>query len=726
VIVALALLLRSLDQTAPADTISLVPGLTITRSAVIRPGRYRLQPPAGDSVVIRIKGSAVTLDFQLASLVGTGPDALPDQAGGIGILVEGGRDVTIRRARISGFRVGILARKTRGLRLLDNDVSYNWKPRLWSGPGHESLVDWLTYHHNENDEWLRYGAGIYLAGVTGGLVRGNTATQGMNGLLLVRSDSLEIRDNDFSFLSGVGIGLYRSSWNRIVHNRAAYCVRGYSHGAYNRGQDSAALLLYEQSSHNVIAYNSMTHGGDGLFLWAGQTTMDSGTGGANDNLIFANDFSFAVTNGMEATFSRNRLIGNLVEGAHYGLWGGYSYQSEIRGNRLVGNTVGIAIEHGQENRILGNTFERDLTAIHLWSNPVEPSDWGYPKQRDTRSRDYRIEGNAFRHNGTALRIENTQRVAALGNRTLDVDTVLATKGDTAGFRMMPSKETSRSKLRRWGPDPTDPAAPPTATGPRRHFPGALGGRETILVDEWGPYDWRAPRLWPARLADSAAIGAPTPFVVLGPAGRWRLVRLRGATIDDSAGSVGDTVTITPTRATPVDWELELEYWGGPVVAPNGTVTAAGQPYRFRAERFRVPIDWTVSVFPFDSGSDPRSSSVGFETALGRPPALVRRDSLLDYQWSRSRLPGFPLERFGVVAKGEVELPAGDYQLITISDDGIRVWIDGTLVIDRWTPHESMVDRAPISPGAHRIRIEYYQVDGWLELRAEIRKRPPPS
>src|SRR5437868_14659228 len=37
---------------------------------------------------------------------------------------------------------------------------------------------------------------------------------------------------------------------------------------YTRGQDSADLLIYEQSAHNVIAHNSLTHGGDGVFLWA--------------------------------------------------------------------------------------------------------------------------------------------------------------------------------------------------------------------------------------------------------------------------------------------------------------------------------------------------------------------------------------------------------------------------------------------------------------------------
>ena len=78
----------------------------------------------------------------------------------------------------------------------------------------------------------------------------------------------------------------------------------------------------------------------------------------------------------------------------------------------------------------------------------------------------------------------------------------------------------------------------------------------------------------------------------------------------------------------------------------------------------------------------------------------------------------------VAAEGTVDLPKGaDYDLVGISDDGIRVWIDDKLAIDHWSPHESAVDLAEIKPGKHRLRVEYYQVDGWLELRVEIRRRP---
>src|SRR5207247_2983301 len=152
-----------------------------------------------------------------------------------------------------------------------------------------SLVDWLSFHHNEKDEWLRFGAAIYLQDVTGADLRNNTAVDGMNGLMLVRSTGVVVRDNNFSFNSGLGIGLYRSSDDTIVHNRLDYDVRGYSHGVYSRGQDSAGLLIYEQSCRNIVADNSLTHRGDGVVLWAGHTTMDSRSGGATANLFSGND-----------------------------------------------------------------------------------------------------------------------------------------------------------------------------------------------------------------------------------------------------------------------------------------------------------------------------------------------------------------------------------------------------------------------------------------------------
>ena len=527
----------------------------------------------------------------------------------------------------------------------------------------------------------------------------------MNGLLLVRSDGLAIRDNDFSFNSGLGIGLYRSSDDTIVHNRLDYNVRGYSHGLYSRGQDSADLLMYEQSCRNVVADNSLTHGGDGVFLWAGQTTMDSGTGGANDNLISANDVSYATANGIEATFSRNTITGNRAWGSEYGVWGGYSFESRIAGNDFRGNRTGIAIEHGQDNEISANRFALDSTAIQLWADSIESSDWGYPKHRDTRSRDYRITGNLFVGNRVALRARHTARLAFMINRWADVDS-LAVLGDTTGFDLLGNEATRDTAM----PPVEPPAGLPILSG----YPASTlsqRDRSAIIVDEWGPYDWRSPKLWP--LPGDSTRSVPLRLGVLGPVGRWRLVSRRGvAALSSTSGRVGDTLGVTPSSGSLGDWNVTLEYRGAATMSPRGITRAAGQPYRFSYERFEPSIDWSVRFFSWSDTSD-----------LFAQPIDSTHAARLDFMWYRPprTWAHLPQERWSLRATGTVDLPPGAYTLRAISDDAVRVWVDGKLVIDAWTPHESRADAAPITGGRHEMRVEYYQNDGWVELRVEVVK-----
>ncbi len=681
--------------------IELRSGMIITHSARVVPRVYRLSAP------VTVNGDGITVDFRGATLQRIPIEADPDQARDTAIIVDGGSNVRIQGARVRGYKVGILARGTRGLTLSGNDLSYNWKPRLFSLVEHESLVDWLSFHHNEHDEWLRYGAAMYLADVRGGQVRENTVEQGMNALLLVRTNGVAIRDNNFSFNSGLGVGLYRSSDDTILHNRLDYDVRGYSHGWYTRGQDSADLLIYEQSCRNVIADNSLTHGGDGVFLWAGQTTMDSGTGGANDNLIYGNDISYATANGVEATFSRNDIIYNRAWGSEYGVWGGYSYESRIVSNDFRGNRTGIAIEHGQANTIRLNRFVNDSTAIRLWADSIEPSDWGYPKHHDTESRDYRVTENVFVGNRVALRARQTTRLAFSANRWTDVDS-LAVLRDTTGFDI---------RANSMGRDTAMPAAEMSAGLPALSgypaSPLSRRDRSAIIVDEWGPYDWRSPKLWPVPGDSTRAV--PLRLAVLGPAGSWRLVSRRGiAQLSRSAGRIGDTLAVTPATDSLGDWNVTLEYHGGATVSPRGIRRAAGQPYRFSFGRFEPPIDWSIRFFswsdtaslfvqPIDSGHAPR----------------------LDYMWYRppGTLTRLPQERWSLRATGSVDLPPGSYMVRAISDDAVRVWVDGKLAIDAWDPHESRVDEAAMAGGRHELRVEYYQKDGWVELRAEIVKAP---
>ena len=719
-------------------TIELRQGLVITQSVRVAPRIYQLPAPSShDSAVIRIRGDSITIDFAGATMEGTAVDSNPDIAAGVAIRVEGGTNIRILNAHIRGYNFGILALGTHNLSLIDNDLSYNWKPRLYSVVEHESLIDWLSFHHNEKDEWLRYGAGAYLSDVEGGEIRGNTVTQGMNGLMLVRSSGLSIWNNNFSFNSGVGIGLYRSGGNRILHNRVDYDVRGYSEGFYRRGQDAADLLIYEQSSKNIVAYNSMTHGGDGVFLWAGQSTMDTGAGGANDNLFYGNDFSFAPANGIEATFSRNTFIDNRVEGCEYGMWGGYSFNSGIVGNHFVRNRTAIAIEHGQDNLIAWNTFSSDSTAIRVWGDAIEPSGWGYPKHRDTRSRDYRIETNLFTRNRVGVRAASTMGLSIANNWFLAVDSLLVVR-DSTKYELVrntvspPARASSRiPKMLRIPPEFAGLAPPSLKNGfvPSREPATSMARwpRSAIIVDEWGPYDWRSPKLWPV---DSSR-GSPLRLRILGPAGRWRVVGQRGiAALTPTSGRVCDTILVTPRSGSVGDWDLTLESIGAATISPRGERRTAGTPYRFSYSRFEPLIDWSVRFYKWsDSTRNLRkepASPAAFSTAT---PILSLNAPRLDFEGYRAPRAEVPREFFALEATGSVDLAPGEYTLRTISDDAIRVWVDSVLVIDNWSPHESALDFAELRGGHHGIRVQYYQADGWYELRVEIvrgRDRSPGS
>ncbi len=247
------------------------------------------------------------------------------------------------------------------------------------------------------------------------------------------------------------------------------------------------------------------------------------------------------------------------------------------------------------------------------------------------------------------------------------------------------------------------------------------------MDEWGPYDGRSPKLWPT---DTTRLDVP--LRVLGPPGEWRVVERRNvARVSAETGTIEDTLTVTPAAGEWHDWSVTLEYEGSATVSPRGVESRAGRPVRFTFERFEPFTDWQVRFFTWtDSTRDPTRDAAAFENLLAAVPALTRNEHRLDYQWFRPGIAALPPARWALEAVATLDLPAGEvYSLRTISDDAVRVWVDGTLVIDHWEPHGSLVDYAAIAPGRHDVRIRYYQLDGWTEIRVDVvkgRARSPGS
>jgi beta-glucosidase len=95
---------------------------------------------------------------------------------------------------------------------------------------------------------------------------------------------------------------------------------------------------------------------------------------------------------------------------------------------------------------------------------------------------------------------------------------------------------------------------------------------------------------------------------------------------------------------------------------------------------------------------------------------------MDFMSGRGIADGVPADHVAVVADADLTLPDGSYTIRTISDDAIRVTVDGERVIDHWTAHESALDDASLAGGTHHVTVEYYENEGFAELRFEILKR----
>jgi parallel beta-helix repeat protein len=188
------------------------------------------------------------------------------------------------------------------------------------------------------------------------------------------------------------------------------------------------------------------------------------------------------------TFSRNIISGNRIFECDHGIWGGYSYNTVIAGNQFRQNRIAIAIEHGQENEIHHNIFHENNEAIRLWANKQQPADWGYAKNRDTRSRDYAITNNNFNSNPIVMNIIRSEKLNVFDNIYDDMKHF--SKSILLLLNSIP--HITRKYIKSLVLIAAEFV--PDIPSPQNAFTGnsALAGRENIMMTEWGPYDFRSP------------------------------------------------------------------------------------------------------------------------------------------------------------------------------------------------------------------------------------------
>ena len=102
---------------------------------------------------------------------------------------------------------------------------------------------------------------------------------------------------------------------------------------------------------------------------------------------------------------------------------------------------------------------------------------------------------------------------------------------------------------------------------------------------------------------------------------------------------------------------------------------------------------------------------------GVPVAFANVENI-DFDWgSGAPNPAVPSDNFSLRFERTTNFEPGFYRFTAQSDDGVRVWLDGQLLIDEWHGASGQIYTANRTlSGRHRLRVEYYEAGGLASIR----------
>ena len=164
------------------------------------------------------------------------------------------------------------------------------------------------------------------------------------------------------------------------------------------------------------------------------------------------------------------------------------------------------------------------------------------------------------------------------------------------------------------------------------------------------------------------------------------------------------------------WLLGLgELASGRAIALTGQASAGGPDGLVASE----PLTPTVYL-PFVARLVERNvwqAEYYANADLSGEPAQTAREVRVDYNWWEGAPPGLPPDHFSARWSGTWHFETGEYTFFVHADDGIRLWLDDSLLLDDWSPgiYDRTIERL-VEEGWHDLKVEYFEQTGEAAIR----------
>ncbi|MFZ5915719.1 MAG: PA14 domain-containing protein [Chloroflexota bacterium] len=205
-------------------------------------------------------------------------------------------------------------------------------------------------------------------------------------------------------------------------------------------------------------------------------------------------------------------------------------------------------------------------------------------------------------------------------------------------------------------------------------------------------------------------------------------------LDLSAGTYRFSMTVDDGGRLWVNGQLLIDAWkvqsattySADISLPGGKIPVKMEYYESSGVA-TARLSWELASSPITNWRGEYFNNTG----LSGSPTVVRDDAKIDFNWGSSApASGINADGFSVRWTRDLDLAADMYRFSATADDGVRLWVNGHLLVDAWRDQSATTYSGDLylPGGPVPVKMEYYENRGAAVARlswARVEDEPQP-